>query len=202
VALKSKEYWVRHSAAEILRKLGAGSEGETTLFTDADGARKKRAAAQTILFSMVTDSDRIFRQAAAEALGRVGLTESIPHLVERLSDHDRGVKRSAARSLEILRWQTDVKTNRARQLVALERWADTARLGDEAIEPIVECFTWNDPSVRRRAIETLMQIASDRAIFALEQLTQDADPAIREDAQSALDALIASARKQTIPTSR
>lgn len=188
-ALKSKEYWVRHSAAEILRKLGVGSEGETTLFTDSDGARKKRLAAQSILFSMISDSDRAFRQAAAETLGRIGLTESIPQLVERLSDPDRGVKRAAARSLETLRWQTDLPANRARQLVALERWSDAARLGNSAIDPLVESFTWNDPLARRRAIEALMQIGSETAIIALEQLSEDADQAIREDALNALSAL-------------
>ncbi|MGZ8937626.1 MAG: HEAT repeat domain-containing protein, partial [Limisphaerales bacterium] len=83
-SIKDKDYWVRNSAADVLRKLGVTRDGESPMITDSDGARKKRLAAHSILFSMLSDRDRIFRQAAAETLGRIGSSESVPHLVERL----------------------------------------------------------------------------------------------------------------------
>jgi HEAT repeat protein len=195
-ALKSKDYWIRHSAADVLKKFGIGSESETALFTDSDGARRKRVAMQTILSAMLEDSDRAFRQAAAETFGRIGLAESIPILVNRLTDQDRGVKRAAARSLEVLRWQTDVRLNRARQLVALERWSEAVALGDEAIEPLVESFLWNDPGVRRRASEALVHIGGSQAAAALQSLSASSVPAIREEAATALGALNSSSTRK------
>ena len=171
LALKSNEYWVRHSAADILKKLGLSNEKESPLVRDSDGAQKKRIAAQEILFAILTDVDRAFRQAAAETLGRMALNESIPRLVERLSDPDRGVKRAAARSLEILRWQADKLPNKALQLVALERWTDAAALGDDAVEAITETFGWNDALVMNSASEALVQIGTPKALFALNAAT-------------------------------
>jgi HEAT repeat protein len=167
LALKSTEYWVRHSAADILKKLGLSNEKESPLVRDSDGAQKKRIAAQKILFAILTDRDRAFRQAAAETLGRMGFNDSIAPLVERLSDPDRGVKRAAARSLEILRWQTDHSSNKARQLVALERWSDAAALGNDAVEAIVEAFGWNDSLAMGSALEALTQIGTPKALSAL-----------------------------------
>lgn len=185
-ALKSKDYWVRHSAADVLKKLGVSQTDETTLRTDSDGARQSRQAAQSILISMLTDRDREFRQAAAEALGRIGLSDAVPRLVERLSDADRGVQTAAARSLDGLRWQTDSIPNRARQFVALERWSDAAALGGEAVEPIAETLSWNDPLARRRAVEALTQIGGARGMAALRGMASHPAAAVREEAAAAL----------------
>ena len=194
LALKSKEYWVRHSAADVLKKLGLSREEGTQLFTDSDGARKKRLAAQNILLAMLSDRDRAFRQAAAEALGRIGLPDSITRLVDRLGDPDRGVKTAAARSLEILRWQTDHLAKKAFQMVALERWADAAALGDHAIDALVEAFTWTDPLARRRATEALVHIGSSKAASALRVLATSTASEIRDEAIAALGALNPSTR--------
>lgn len=188
-ALKSTEYWVRHCAADVLKKLGLTSEGEGPLLTHSDGARKKRLAAQAVLFAMLADRDRAFRQAAAETLGRLGLPDSVSGLVECLGDTDRGVKTAAARSLEMLRWQSDNRPNKARQLVAMERWADAAALGDHAVDALVDTFSWPDPVARRRATEALVHIGSAYAISALRDLASNPTPEIRDEALAALGAL-------------
>ncbi|MGZ8939791.1 MAG: HEAT repeat domain-containing protein, partial [Limisphaerales bacterium] len=127
--------------------------------------------------------------------------ESVPHLVERLIDHDRGVKTAAARSLEILRWQTDVRSNKARQLVALERWADAAILGDDAVDALVDAFAWKDALTRRRATETLVKIGSSKAVSALRTLASDANEAVREEAKTALVALKSDPRSRQLSSS-
>ena len=188
-ALKSSEYWVRHSATDALKKLGVCHDRESSLATDSDGALRKRHAAQSILVSMLADADRGFRQAAAEALGRIGLAEALPHLAQRLVDTDRGVQRAAARSLEALRWQPASPLEKARQLAALERWPELITVGPEATEAITSVFAWNDAAARRRAIEALVAIGGVGAISALRGLAADPNPAIREEARRALSLL-------------
>src|SRR5205823_6445547 len=69
--LKSKEYWVRQSAAEVLSKLGRTQAQAGLMVTESDAARQKRNQAGRILVEMLGDADRDFRLAAAEALGRM-----------------------------------------------------------------------------------------------------------------------------------
>ena len=189
IALKSNDYWVRHSAADTLKKLGVSQEHESKLLTDSDGALQKRQAAQSVLVSMLSDRDRNFRQAAAEALGRIGLADSIGRLVERLSDSERGVQFAAARSLETLRWQPSRAPEKARQLVALEKWSEAAAIGAEAVDAVVSTLAWNDALIRRRAIDTLVQIGGAKAISALRAIAADPQPAVSNDALSGLAVL-------------
>jgi HEAT repeat protein len=186
LALRSSEYWVRHSAGEILKKLGLASQKESPLITDSDGARKKRSVAQEILFGMLDDRDRAFRQAAAETLGRMGLAESISRLVERLCDTDRGVKRAAARALELLRWQADQLSNKARQLVALERWSDAAALRDDAVDALTEAAVWRDPLACRCATKALAQIGTEKAFSHLRALATEFPDSIDDDVMASL----------------
>lgn len=188
-ALKSNDYWVRHSATDVLKKLGVTQTHDKQLLTDSDGALQKRQAAQNVLFSMLSDSDRAFRQAASEALGRIGLSDSISRLVERLSDSDRGVQSAAARSLETLRWQPEKAADKARQLVALERWSEAISIGPEAVDALVATLSWNDVFARRRAIEALVHIGGPRAVAALRAVATDPDSALREEASAALNVL-------------
>jgi HEAT repeat protein len=188
-ALKHKDYWVRHSAADVLKKLGISEAHESKLPLDSDGALQKRQAAQSVLKSMLNDRDREFRQASAEALGRIGLADSIAPLVERLSDSDLGVRSSAARSLEILRWQPEKPAQKARQLVALERWSDAANLGAEAADALAEALTRKEPRTRQRIIEALVQVGGTKAVAALRALATNPIASIREEATAALNIL-------------
>ncbi len=189
-ALKSHEYWVRHSAADTLKKLGVSQESETTFITDSDGALRKRHAAQSILVAMLGDNDREFRQAAAEALGRIGLSEALPPLTQRLSDSDPGVQTAAARSLEALRWQPANAQEKARQLVALERWSEIVGIGAPALDALTEALHWQDDSTgRRRVLESIVQIGGPKAVAALRALSTNPWPALREEAQHALSIL-------------
>lgn len=192
-SLKNREYWVRHSAADLLKKLGLSQHEETTLVTDTDGARRKRQAAHTLLLAMLEDKDREFRQAAAEALGRIGVAECIPALVRRLADPDRWVRLAVARALEAFRWQSSLGEQKARQLVALERWSEITSLGADAVEPLAEAFAWLEPASRRGALDVLVQIGGAPAIAALKKISVQAAPDVREEASAALVLLGSSA---------
>lgn len=188
-ALKSKEYWVRHAAADTLKKLGVAETQDSKVPMDSDGALRKRHAALLVLQVMLADRDREFRQAASEALGRIGLSDSIPMLVERLSDTDRGVRASAARSLESLRWQPELPVQKARQLIALERWPEVVTVGPGAIHALTEELARKEPQRRRKAIEILVQVGGAQSAAALRGFTSDPDAALREEAEAALVAL-------------
>lgn len=198
-ALKSKEYWVRHSAAEVLNRLGRVQPREVPLLTDSDGARQKRHAAANVMLGLLGDRDRGFRLAAAEALGRLGLPETTSHLAARLADDDYGVQVAAARSLENLRWQPPSGEDRARQLVLLEKWPEARALGIEALGALGEaaCGPYSAPA--RRAIETLMQMGGGpggtEAVATLQAVAGSLQGTMQDEARAALRALGASAEQ-------
>jgi HEAT repeat protein len=186
--LKHNEYWMRHSAAAVLKKLGVSPDQEAKLIS-SDAAVKKRHAAQAILCAMLGDADRAFRHAGTEALGRIGLAESLPRLIERLGDSDPGVRRASALSLEALRWQPTSSGEKARQLIALDRWQEIISIGTAAIDPLIEAISTNESTARRRGIEALVQIGGPKVIRALRALAADPEPELREQALTALGAL-------------
>jgi HEAT repeat protein len=184
--LRSREYWIRQSAAEVLSKLGQAQPHNKALATESDSSRQKQHVAAEILMQMLTDSDRDFRQAAAEGFGRLNLGDVSAPLLGRLSDKDRDVQLAAARSLELLRWQPTNPVDQARLLVTLEKWPEAAALGGSAIDALSSVISWGEPGPRRRAIEALVQIGGPQAESALITIAADADEVVRADARSAL----------------
>jgi HEAT repeat protein len=191
--LRSREYWVRQAAAEALAKLGQAQPQNSALVTERDGSSQKRHVTGEILKQMLSDVDRDFRQAAAEALGRMNLTDITESLVARLEDRDRGVQMAAAKSLEILRWHPADEVQQAHYAVALEKWSDVARLGTAAIDALANVLSWGETTPRRRAIEALVQIGGPQAESALVTMAAHADEEVKADARSALTLLGGSA---------
>lgn len=187
--LKSKEYWVRQSAADVLAKLGRATSQDTILITESDAARQKRRAAAEILLAMLRDRDRDFRLAAAEALARMNFADGVQGLAAALMDPDRTVQTAAAKALEKLRWQPEETPQRARFLVALEKWSEAVALGAAAIDPLADAITWREDAGRRRAIDALVQIGGQQAISALITISASASEATRADAKAALSLL-------------
>jgi HEAT repeat protein len=187
--LRSRDYWVRQSAAEALAKLGQAQPQSQALATESDASPQKRHVVGEILKQMLSDTDRDFRQAAAEAFGRMNVSEASDSLVARLEDRDRGVQIAAARSLETLRWQPANPVQQAHFVVALEKWSEVAALGNSAIDALTNVLSWGETTSRRRAIETLVQIGGPQAESALATMAAHADEQVRADARSALTLL-------------
>jgi HEAT repeat protein len=104
-AINDREYWVAQSAADTLAKINDMRQRmlETTFFTNP--AKDKHRQALTVLVDSLRDFDRDFRQAAVEALGRIGDVNAVAPLVSALDDQDEWVGRAAALALNHLNWE-------------------------------------------------------------------------------------------------
>ncbi len=70
--------------------------------SDASSPANRRRLAVTLFFGLLSDADRDLRQAAAEALGRIGDARAVPCLNRVLSDADPDVRQAAEQSLRAL----------------------------------------------------------------------------------------------------
>ena len=104
-AAQAKDYWVRHSANYVLQCIRNAHLAAPPPSAASDTEHYKRLGAVEMLTAALRDSDRDFRQAAAEALGRIGNAGCIPSLVAALSDEDPWVRTAAGSALQALGWQ-------------------------------------------------------------------------------------------------
>lgn len=94
-AQRSREYWVRQSATEVLARIQQAQGG---LNGPTDAGTAAIAEAPVVIQSLVSllrDADRDFRMAAAEALGRMGDTRVTPALDAARQDIDQWVQAAA-----------------------------------------------------------------------------------------------------------
>ncbi|MCI0535968.1 MAG: HEAT repeat domain-containing protein, partial [Verrucomicrobiales bacterium] len=106
-ALNSKEYWVRQAAADVLALISDVRVAQRPVSGLASASSLQRQMAIETLMAMLKDGDRDIRQAAAEALGRLGDRQCVEGLMELLSDSDRWVSRSASTALRELNCHPD-----------------------------------------------------------------------------------------------
>ncbi len=104
-SLNDREYWVAQSAADTLAKINDMRQRtlETSFFTNP--AKEKMRQALAVLVDSLRDFDRDFRQAAVEALGRLGDVNAVQPLVSAIDDTDEWVGRAAALALNHLNWE-------------------------------------------------------------------------------------------------
>jgi len=104
-ALKSRDYWIRQSAAEVLTRIGKNQSSMRGLQRGIGGAGQFRNdVAIQILSDALRDGDRDLRQAAVEALGRIGDHSLCEPMSSLLQDHDEVVRDSARTALMALGW--------------------------------------------------------------------------------------------------
>ena len=103
-ALQDGDSNVRHFVGHLLVNLGAveadlapaATEGEEL---SVSSASKRRKLAVSLFVALLVDADRDVRQAAAEALGRLGDERAKPPLVRALADGDISVREAAEEAL-------------------------------------------------------------------------------------------------------
>ncbi len=99
-AMQSKDYWVRHPAADLLNRIFNAQKISAP--ADIAPLLEKHNIAVEALLEFVDDRDRDVRQAIVEALRRVTDARSIPALKNRAQDSDPWIRRSACTALESL----------------------------------------------------------------------------------------------------
>ncbi len=104
-ALGHSEYWVRQAAAQAIRRITEVEPIQPVLGGLAAPEDYSRRAATETFLEILADEDRDFRQAAVEALGRIGDQRVMEALVQSMQDPDQGVCIAAARALDSLRWK-------------------------------------------------------------------------------------------------
>jgi len=105
-ALYDRDPDVRHFVGQLLVSLGA-MEPDATPAAEAGqdsvaSMEKRRKLASSLFLAILCDSDRDLRQAAAEALGRLGERRAESGLVRALRDSDADVRSAAERALQAL----------------------------------------------------------------------------------------------------
>jgi HEAT repeat protein len=105
-ALYDRDPDVRYFVGQLLVSLGAAepeAAGETGAEEmSASAVEKRRKLAVSLFLAILCDPDRDLRQAAAEALGRLGERRAEPALARTLRDPDATVGSAAERALLVL----------------------------------------------------------------------------------------------------
>ena len=107
-AHRSRDYWVRQAAADVLARIAAArGRFEQPEETAATAAMASAPRTVQILVKLLRDSDRDFRLAAAEALGRLGDARVAIALGSARQDIDPWVQASANHSWEEIQRRVD-----------------------------------------------------------------------------------------------
>jgi HEAT repeat protein len=110
-ALKSREYWISHSAAKLLEQIPedfADNIVSTAFAAQFEPAPANQPAkniphvAFAILADLLRDRDRDLRLAAAEAFGQLREKNAVPNLAVAVQDGDAFVRQAAERALVAL----------------------------------------------------------------------------------------------------
>ena len=105
-ALYDHDPEVRHLVNQLLVALGAMEPELTNAAAPADvsvaSSEKRRKLAVSLFLAILCDADRDLRQAAAEALGRLGTRRAEPALLRALQDPDADVRAAAERALQAI----------------------------------------------------------------------------------------------------
>jgi HEAT repeat protein len=106
-ALYDRNPDVRHFVGQLLVSLGAmepeaSPEPATIEEVSASSMEKRRKLAVSLFLAILCDADRDLRQAAAEALGRLGERRAEPALARALRDSDAVVRSAAEQALQAL----------------------------------------------------------------------------------------------------
>jgi HEAT repeat protein len=96
-AFRDREYWVRHAARDALQRIENAAANGLPGF---EPLNEKLNVAVDVLVLALKHSDRDLRQAAAEALGRIGDPQVANLLMPALTDGDVWVRQSVSRALK------------------------------------------------------------------------------------------------------
>jgi HEAT repeat protein len=119
------------------------------------------------LVEALTEKPRIFapgempsydvQEAASDALKKLGNTAR-EALVPELSSTDSAARERVARVLEEIGWHPVTREEKVSFYLAAKRWDELEKLGEQAIEGLVEALADEDPKVRDAVAKTLQKL--------------------------------------------
>jgi HEAT repeat protein len=216
-ALKDSNILVRDKAEEALGKIEGGSAvGPLVeilrekrsflrqLFSDTRGRAVRllremgdASAVEPLIEMLKDEGDFVGRALAAELLGRIGDPRAIDPLAEALTKSRgakyAGVRKKAAEALG------RIEDDRAREALSHALESEdmgvltavigvlAERGGGSAANSLTQLLDHNYSAVRLQAAQALGEIGEEKAVEALEPVTQDKDPFVRKAARDAID---------------
>ncbi len=153
--MRSGDAHARGSAAKVLSTL-----------------RDERTVEPLIAIFQDTGCAPEVRVTAAQVLAQIGDGRAVQPLIVALMDEDPYIRRSAAGALERMQSVPNSGEGYAWYLFAERRFADCARLGEAAVEPLIAALGDDDDAVRCSAAEALGEIGDKRAVEPLISVLQ------------------------------
>src|SRR4051812_37565965 len=151
--------------------------------------RLRVADALPVLVQALRDSEAAVREAAVASLREIGDLQAVDAMVAALEDPNAGVRWHAAKTLERFGWQPRNDRERMLRDVGLGNFGAAARVGLEALKPLITAL--NDPAYpnRRAVVEALAQIEDEQVVMPLISVLKDPDSSVRVAAVEGLSLL-------------
>ncbi len=127
------------------------------------------------LMKYVRSSDVLIRRAAAEGLEEAKNPTATSILVSTLGDEDAEVRHSAARALKRIEWKPANRAEHIALAVAGKEWMEAAKLGKEAVAPLMQAFM--DASQRPKVMAALVELGEPAVDPLIELLRTENDSA-------------------------
>lgn len=157
--LKNINAHERKNAAQQLKKRSWTPQTETEkidyLFANQcwDELVDLGSSALEPLISGLMDEDTVIQESCAKSLGKLGNTQAIQPLIQKLNDYHPKIRTAVAIALNNLGWQPEKMKEKIDFLVAQERWNDLINIGSDAIDPLLDTLSKTLKEFRRHIIE-------------------------------------------------
>ncbi len=138
------------------------------------------------LIETLKDDNALVRWESADALCKIKDKRAIEGLLMALKDIAYPVRATAAKALEKINWQPDSVEEKIDYYISRGKWNEIVKLGDAAIDPVIEFLGNEGNPWRLLAADTLGKIGDKRAIGPLTEALQDGDEYVRKYAKAAL----------------
>jgi hypothetical protein len=140
------------------------------------------------LIETLKDNDAGVRKKSARALGNIK-DERAGEVLWAALKYDKvdEVQSQAAVALDKLNWKPAANAEEAYFFIWNKRWAGVEKLGEAAIEPLIQSLRVGDGYTRLMAAQTLGKLGDKRAVSPLTEALKDEDKNVRSSAKSALN---------------
>ena len=161
----------RRAVEPLIRALKrAQKRGDHFLLSDTVQALGKIGDPRAVesLIEVLQDKDaRLARAAAARSLGEIGDPRAVEPLREALSFKNRGLCQAAVEALDKLGQKPETQQEELTHLIATKNYEELIKVGQPAIDQLIDILALHDVSARLLAVEVLGEIGEPNAIEPL-----------------------------------